>query len=216
MTNTTDMKIVIRHKAGSKSNQVEEFPVQSREQLTFGRDIKSDVSFDATKDDLVSRNHARISIKAGDVPTFTIEDLGSSNGTFLNSKKLEAASEILPEDVVELGKDGPKLVFDIYPRPKAMQSRTRVFSAIDTGATRVIDIADAAKAAVAAEDIAGEKKSTNLLPVVKSGVGKETVQLMLSSERKNTNRFWIASVAGILLFSRDWRRRHVLAPEARG
>jgi serine protease Do len=62
-------RAVFRHLNGSKANQVEQFALDDITELTFGRDPAASVSFDADKDDLVSRRHATISVEWGDVRT---------------------------------------------------------------------------------------------------------------------------------------------------
>ena len=81
-------KIVIRHVSGSKANQIEEFSLKGRTELRIGRDPSCDIVYDSGRDDVVSRNHAVIGVSGGERPTFTIEDLGSSNGTFLNNEQI--------------------------------------------------------------------------------------------------------------------------------
>ncbi len=49
----------------------------------------------------ISRNHARISRRAGD--QLAIEDLGSTNGTFVNGKRIEGAQVLNPGDTVKVG-----------------------------------------------------------------------------------------------------------------
>ena len=195
-------KLIIRHKSGSKANQVEEFALDNRDDISIGRDIRCDVNFDQVKDDLVSRRHMRITISKGEGLAFTIEDLGSSNGTFLNGEKLLNVQELLPEDVVQLGKDGPKFVFDINPRPKSMATRTRMISGIESGATRIVDIATTARMAALSESGIAEASSkiTTTAAAVKTSIGKDTVQMMLTTERKNTKRLWVGVLAGVAIF----------------
>ena len=63
---------------------------------TIGRE-GADITIE---DDQVSRTHARVSV-AGD--TVTIEDLGSTNGTFVNGEKIEGAATLAPGDTVRIG-----------------------------------------------------------------------------------------------------------------
>ena len=49
----------------------------------------------------ISRSHARISRRAGD--QLAIEDLGSTNGTFVNGKRIEGAEVLKPGDTVKVG-----------------------------------------------------------------------------------------------------------------
>lgn len=54
------------------------------------------------EDDEASRRHARFFVDSrGKV---CVEDLGSANGTFVNEEKLSAARELVPTDIVRLGK----------------------------------------------------------------------------------------------------------------
>ena len=52
--------ILIRHMAGSKINQVEQFPIESFPELGIGREPGSTILFDSPHDDAVSRKHAVI------------------------------------------------------------------------------------------------------------------------------------------------------------
>ncbi|MDH7576492.1 MAG: FtsW/RodA/SpoVE family cell cycle protein [Bacillota bacterium] len=52
-------------------------------------------------DHYVSSHHARIYLSAGE---YFVEDLGSTNGTFLNNKPLLAAARITPGDQLEIGR----------------------------------------------------------------------------------------------------------------
>jgi DNA-binding winged helix-turn-helix (wHTH) protein len=62
-----------------------------------GRDPRSDVWIDASG---VSRRHALIHVGASDV---TIEDLGSSNGTFVGGRELTERRALSDGNLVELG-----------------------------------------------------------------------------------------------------------------
>jgi len=63
----------------------------------IGRDPDVSVRIDAPG---VSRRHARIVAKAG---RFTLEDLGSKNGTYLREKRLDAKTELSDSDEFRLG-----------------------------------------------------------------------------------------------------------------
>jgi hypothetical protein len=55
-----EQRIVVRHLSGSKTNQVEEFPVKLIKEVTFGREVSCEVKCDPDRDDLVSRQHLKI------------------------------------------------------------------------------------------------------------------------------------------------------------
>ncbi len=60
-----------------------EFPLKSERQVVIGRSSELDM---VLVEDMVSRKHAKIAHAAGKL---TIEDLGSTNGTFVNGEKVK-------------------------------------------------------------------------------------------------------------------------------
>ena len=70
----------------------------NQEAITIGRDSSCDICLD---DPLVSKVHSRITVE--DNKIFRIEDLGSTNGTFLNKKKLSRPSQMYYSDRVVIG-----------------------------------------------------------------------------------------------------------------
>jgi len=85
-------------------------------EITIGREIGNSISPVAAEG--LSRRHAKIVSKDG---KWTIEDLGSTNGTFVNGKKIDAPTAIKPGDKISCGKFGiavetlPAPVADIVP-----------------------------------------------------------------------------------------------------
>ena len=67
------------------------------DQLIIGRDATSNV---AISDAEVSRKHARLTFQGG---KYVLEDLGSTNGTFVNGQRLANATVLKSGDVVSLG-----------------------------------------------------------------------------------------------------------------
>src|SRR5262249_55550362 len=78
---------------------------------TVGRHPSSDVPFDPDKALQVSVRHAAVFKQGG---SFLVRDLGSSNGTFLNGKRVRGDQPIEPGDVLQLGPTGPKIEFRIF------------------------------------------------------------------------------------------------------
>ena len=72
------------------------FPLEG-EQLTIGRDSTNGV---AINDAEISRKHARMMFQGG---KYVLEDLGSTNGTFVNGQRLAGPVVLKPGDVVSLG-----------------------------------------------------------------------------------------------------------------
>jgi pSer/pThr/pTyr-binding forkhead associated (FHA) protein len=85
--------LVVRSGGGRAGEQ---FPLE-RTQTTIGRTPDCDVFLD---DVTVSRRHAIVARGAGG---FTIEDLGSLNGTFLNRHRIEKA-DLENGDELQIGK----------------------------------------------------------------------------------------------------------------
>src|SRR5215207_7706604 len=131
-------RIVLKHLSGSKANQVEEFPLNHVKELIFGRDPSSTVKYDPDRDDLVGRQHAKITQDPNDPSQFIVSDLNSRNGTFVNRQRITGTVRVNPGDVVQLGPGGPEFVFEIEPRPAGATKATRVVQAGPTApATRV-------------------------------------------------------------------------------
>ncbi|MFZ9595732.1 MAG: diguanylate cyclase [Bdellovibrionia bacterium] len=68
-------------------------------EMILGRDLNAEISI---SDQSVSRKHARITKSAGQV---RLCDLGSSNGTFINDKKLNPHQDVIlsKEDMIKIG-----------------------------------------------------------------------------------------------------------------
>jgi pSer/pThr/pTyr-binding forkhead associated (FHA) protein len=194
MSDKPNTQIIIRHIAGAKINRIDPFALADTTEITFGREASSTVAFDSPKDDVVSRRHAVLRVKNdGEVPSFSIEDLKSSNGTFVNDEKISSERELLPDDTVEFGKGGPKFTFDVQPRPESMAARTRVMNVIDATATHALSntAVTSAVTLVPSSDTQSGKKA---------GVGKNTVMMMLSDERKKTSQVWMGALAAVVAF----------------
>ena len=69
------------------------------------------------EDPELSRNHARIARRAGD--QLTIEDLGSTNGTFVNGKRITDAQTLRPGDTVKLGTTTLQVLDETGAAPQA-------------------------------------------------------------------------------------------------
>ncbi|MFO7180047.1 MAG: DUF4388 domain-containing protein [Pseudomonadota bacterium] len=63
-----------------------EYPLIEGQEIVIGRSSELDM---VLVEEMVSRRHARISLKNG---VITIEDLGSTNGTFINGEKIQRAT----------------------------------------------------------------------------------------------------------------------------
>jgi len=67
------------------------------EQLTIGRDSSNEI---AVNDAEVSRRHSRLTFQGG---KYVLEDLGSTNGTFVNGQRLSGPRVLKSGEVISLG-----------------------------------------------------------------------------------------------------------------
>lgn len=221
MSNNGIERIVIRHLSGSKANQIEQIPFDNLSEIAIGRDPSSKIAFNSPRDDIVSRRHAVIRVVPGDQIAFRLADLGSSNGTFLNGEPVKEEMELLPEDTIELGKNGLKFIFDVQPRPANMVARTRVIDLNAPATTRVVKTSEIAASSAALD--AATKSNINIEPPIrkeappaKPGIGKDTVLRMLGEERRTANRVlipWLAGLAAVVALGGAafyWKQRNDL------
>ena len=71
----------------------------NKRSINIGRDVENDIVY---SDQTVSRKHASITQVSDDL--FVVQDLSSSNGTFVNGQKIESEQRIRSSDVVAFGK----------------------------------------------------------------------------------------------------------------
>lgn len=88
----SSFRLIVRR--GPQPNQI--YPLDKPVQ-TLGRDITNDI---VINDPEVSRHHCRLTQGGGG---FTLEDLGSTNGTFINGQRLSGARPLAPGDMIGLG-----------------------------------------------------------------------------------------------------------------
>jgi pSer/pThr/pTyr-binding forkhead associated (FHA) protein len=82
--------------------------------LFLGRDCHLAATIPALQNKVVSNRHC--CFKQEPDGRWTIEDLGSTNGTWLKGKRLAGREHLKSADVVSLGKNGPRLEC-LLPRP---------------------------------------------------------------------------------------------------
>lgn len=80
--------------AGPNPGKVFELTMDS---MSIGREASSDI---VIQDAELSRNHARISRRGG---AYVLEDLGSTNGTFVNRQRVMSPRTLAPGDEIGLG-----------------------------------------------------------------------------------------------------------------
>lgn len=190
-------RMIIKHLSGSKANQVEEFALKHHNELVFGREATSTVRYDPDRDDLVGRQHAKIQLDPNSQNSFVITDLQSRNGTFVNNTKITGPTRLNFGDVVQFGPDGPRFQFDVEPRPANATKATRI---AETGKTPPETRMTPNNAPINVP-VGNPSIPTQVAP--KAGVGKATVERMISStveETKQQERSKFAAVGGAAAF----------------
>jgi predicted component of type VI protein secretion system len=71
----------------------------SKSEIYIGRDINNDI---AINDAEVSRKHARVILQSGE---YVLEDLGSTNGTYVNGQRLMGPHVMRPGETILLGEN---------------------------------------------------------------------------------------------------------------
>lgn len=99
------MKAQFTFLTGSRAGQTSIF---SQAYIGIGRHPQSELQFDQDQDLDVSGRHAGVALE-GDL--YVLRDLGSTNGTFVNGKKLTSDHVLASKDVIRFGPNGPQVEF---------------------------------------------------------------------------------------------------------
>lgn len=184
-------RILIRHTNGARSNQVDEFQSGAVREIIAGRDDSASIRFDPERDDLVSRQHLRISADSSAPGSFLIADMQSRNGTFVNRQRVTHPIRLQHFDLVQLGPGGPEFRFELDPPPASASRPTRI-----AGSAEVSAIARPTRES----STAAFSSSASPRPI-----GRATVERMLDDTfgkvRKESNKTLWVGVAAIVLIA---------------
>lgn len=190
--------IIITHLNGSKVNQKEQFPIEEFKEIKMGRETDSEIAYDPEKDDLVSRQHAKISTDIENPDQLLIKDLDSSNGTFVNKVKVHGSARINHGDIVQLGKNGPEFKFEIDPPPPDMVKSTRLAEIPKDIMPKTREAAIPTSYSTHGLEKNKTVGSPAAGPGAKPSIGKQTVERMISSNKRESKKFLINTLAAIL------------------
>jgi len=188
-------KMILRHVTGSRSNQVDELPLDENQEVLFGRDDAAKIKYDPQLDDLVSRQHAKIVRDPADPSRFIVHDLSSRNGTFVNKQRISGSSVLQPGDVVQFGPGGPEFQFDLDPRPQNFAAtREANVPAMAAPSTRESSSSLAGAGAVASST----PSTTNpVAPPVKTGIGKQTLEREIGRAKSDSKKTLALACTGV-------------------
>ena len=140
------------------------------DQLTIGRDSTNEVSINDAE---ISRRHARLTFQGG---KYVLEDLGSTNGTFVNGQRLAGPRVLKTGEVISFGEQ-IVLVFEVTtndpgatmvsPRAAAVPSISRPTSPPPPPPADYIGSIPASPAS--ASSMPEPAKKTNLTPILIGG-----------------------------------------------
>jgi serine protease Do len=194
-----DERIVIRHLNLGKANQAEEFPLKHFKEITVGRDTTCEVKYDPDRDDLVSRKHAKITVDKNEPLEFSIVDLGSRNGTFVNKQRIFGSVKLMPGDVVQFGAGGPEFQFDVEPRPANLMRPTRMGGVGASASPVIVPPTREGPLASAAATVPMMGASLPPPPTGHTPIGKATVERMITQTKTQTRNNML--IGGLVLFA---------------
>ncbi|HVN04150.1 MAG TPA: trypsin-like peptidase domain-containing protein [Bryobacteraceae bacterium] len=170
--------------------------------MTIGRDPSCEIKYDPEKEDLISRRHAKIVVEKEEPPEFSISDLGSRNGTFINKQRIFGPSKLTPGDIVQLGAGGPEFRFEVDPPIQGAARPTRLAGVSEGALTPTREAPSTPGGVPTAVPPSGAP----------AGVGKATVERMIGEAKSQTRRnmfvvvglvvVLIAAIAAFVVFRR--------------
>lgn len=179
-------KIQLTFLSGYDVNKIHSFDADPALGIAIGRDPQSQVPINDLED-VVSRLHARIVAEGQPEPGYAVEDL-SSNGVYVNDKKINKRQRLEHGDKLRLGVNGPNIAFEISPPPA---KRTRLEVAAPAKQTRMETPEPATR------DVRLPNES-----VAKVGIGKETLERKIveaTTEVKATSNKRLLNVSAFAL-----------------
>jgi len=144
--------------------------------VTAGRHPECTLRFDPERDLDVSTRHAELRWNGS---TWTVRDLGSTNGTFVNGQRLDGTRAVTRGDVVVLGAQGPQLEILVAELPDAPAPAATRVSAASSHAPRRTE--ERIAVAVAAETSSLRRTIIAVAVLAVAGIGA----LVVMNQRSN-------------------------------
>ncbi len=124
---------------GVKTQLLPPYSLTTRRAIAMGREPSCQISLDPHLYTGVSRRHAIINPRdLGNAAVWEISDLGSSNGTYVNGKRLQKPEILQSGDHITLGENGPEFIIEydketvFAPSPDSL-TVTQLFPIVSKG-----------------------------------------------------------------------------------
>jgi len=185
------MSIIIRHVEGSLKGREQTLELEPGNTILLGRHPDCDIVFDPHQDIAASGRHARLRLDhAGRV---WIEDIGSSNGTFVDGDEVGDSVELEDGSLVELGAGGPKFTVSVASAPDDMPATIAMSSVGGEGPPPDPQPGSAEHNAPSPppEEDAGQGDDSD------GKVGARTVAIMIEKAQTQSSKKFTAIIAGL-------------------
>ncbi|HEY2377534.1 MAG TPA: trypsin-like peptidase domain-containing protein [Gemmatimonadaceae bacterium] len=140
------MSIELRILTGARGGHRERF---DKRVIALGRHLDSDLRFDPNDDLDVSARHAEISANA--TSGYRIRDVQSTNGTFVNGRRISGEELLQSGDVIWLGAEGPHVEFHLVGAPAPAVGRDGVKETVVRPSKQRVSTGERVKVAVRRE-----------------------------------------------------------------
>jgi S1-C subfamily serine protease len=108
----------VRIITGARAGQADRF---EKDTIVVGRLGTADLRFAPEQDLDVSGRHAEIRLING---VYTVHDVGSTNGTYVNGRRVEGSATLQEGDKVQFGAHGPEVEIRVLPAAKLTPTRS--------------------------------------------------------------------------------------------
>ena len=107
------MRVILKHLTGSRSPEVDVFPLGAQSELMLGPSGAVTIRFLPLLDERAGQWFARIVPVEGTPGRFVLVDLNGASGLWVNGRRVTDAQLLRPGDVLQVGEEGPRIEFQV-------------------------------------------------------------------------------------------------------
>jgi RsiW-degrading membrane proteinase PrsW (M82 family) len=169
---------ILRYLQPNGLASLEFYPLSFDGEVKIGREPTCQIALDSSKHTGVSRVHARI-FPMADVPyCWVIDDLKSSNGTYVNNQRLHGQRVLQEGDRISLGRHGPRFVFECLSLVRPQSTLNDASSTVSGDSMAMLP--DAAKHHLSPSELPGITRKGWFRPPDPSAIHSPTASVTLS------------------------------------